>query len=75
MMRAVEIDPQFALAHKSLYFFGGREHRHKKNLQRAFELSGRLASDDRLIARGDYYPKDQGRLGKGHRILQRALGP
>ena len=76
LLKAVELDPEFALAYENLYLkssFGGREHERKKYLEKAFALSGRLPDKDRLRTRADYYKECHGNWGKAAKTYEQFL--
>jgi tetratricopeptide (TPR) repeat protein len=58
MERAIAIDPDFAMAYRSLAMsYGGLGYysEYRKNLQKAFDLSDRVSDRERYIIQGDYY--------------------
>jgi tetratricopeptide (TPR) repeat protein len=76
LRKAVEIDPEFALAYASLYVqsnYGGREHTRKKYLEKAFEKSGRLPDKQRLRTRADYYRECRGNWDKAAKAFKEIL--
>ena len=61
MQKAIEIDPSFAMAYRSLamsYSNLGYEIEKKKYLRKAFELTGRLSERERYLIQGDYYREE-----------------
>jgi tetratricopeptide (TPR) repeat protein/TolB-like protein len=58
MERAVAIDPEFAMAYRSMamtYFNLGYDSASKKYLQKAFELTDRLSDRERHLIQGEFY--------------------
>jgi len=58
MERALEIDPEFALAYRSMgaaYGSMGYAAKNKEYYQKAFELSDRLPDKERYFIQGDFY--------------------
>ena len=67
--RAVELDPQFAMAYDGLgssYFHLNEFTRSLQNFQKAMDLSNRVSERERLILRAHYY-------GEGYENVQLAL--
>jgi tetratricopeptide (TPR) repeat protein len=58
MEKAVEIDPEFAMAYRSMAVANGNignSDEHKKNIEKALELSDRTSDRERYLIQGDYY--------------------
>jgi tetratricopeptide (TPR) repeat protein len=58
MQKAIEIDPSFAMAYRSMAMsFGnlGYSVEERKHLQKAFELTDRLSDRERYLIQGDFY--------------------
>nr|NIN91575.1 tetratricopeptide repeat protein [bacterium] len=58
MQKAIEIDPSFAMAYRSMAMsFGnlGYGVEERKHLQKAFELTNRLSDRERYLIQGDFY--------------------
>lgn len=67
MKKAVEIDPGFAMAYRSLsvsYGNLGFDAEARQNLEKAFELTGRLPERERYLIQGDFYSDSEKRFGK-----------
>jgi len=61
MQKAIEIDPGFAMAYRSLamsYSNLGYEAEKEKYLRKAFELTDRLSERERYLIQGDYYREE-----------------
>jgi len=62
MKRAVEIDPEFAMAYRSMamsYSNLGYSSEYRKHLQKAFELRERLSDKERYLIQGDFYRRSE----------------
>jgi serine/threonine protein kinase/Tfp pilus assembly protein PilF len=62
MEKAVAIDPEFAMAYRSMattYGNLGYISEEKKYLQKAFELTDRLSDRERYLIRGEFYRKSE----------------
>jgi len=56
--KAVEIDPDFAMAHRAMAAANkniGNNDEHNKNIEKALELSDRASDRERYLIQGDYY--------------------
>ncbi len=76
MQEALEIDPDFAMAHRSLAVsFGnmGRRPGRNRAVQKAFELSDRVSERERLAIRGDYYMTSRQTYDRAIESYQRLL--
>ncbi len=61
MQKAIEIDPSFAMAFRSLamsYSNLGYETEKKKYIRKAFELTDKLSERERYLIQGDYYREE-----------------
>ncbi|MDH4271910.1 MAG: tetratricopeptide repeat protein [Candidatus Aminicenantes bacterium] len=73
--KAVELDPDFALAYWKLstaHGDAGRKAESEKCLQKAFELIGRTSDKDRLLIEGDYYAS-KGKISESIAAYQKRL--
>ena len=71
LLRAVEIDPNFASAYASLgstYFNLGETRRATENVERAYELSDRASARQRFYIRGLYYAAATGETEKAIQV-------
>jgi tetratricopeptide (TPR) repeat protein len=76
LVKAVEVDPDFALAYESLYQqsgYGRREAEREKYLRKAFELSSRLPEKERLLTQSDYYRESQGDWDRAAEACEKLL--
>ena len=67
MKKAVEVDPGFAMAYRSLsvsYGNLGFDAEARQNLEKAFELTGRLSERERYLIQGDFYSDSEMTFGK-----------
>jgi serine/threonine protein kinase/predicted Zn-dependent protease len=74
--KAVAIDPDFAMAYRSLamaYGNLGYDSEMKENLQKAFDLSDRVSDKERYIIQGDYYMGSDKTLEKAVSVYQDLL--
>jgi tetratricopeptide (TPR) repeat protein/tRNA A-37 threonylcarbamoyl transferase component Bud32 len=76
MQEVLEIDPDFAMAHRSLavsYGNMGRRPGRNRAVQKAFELSDRVSERERLAIRGDYYMTSRQTYDRAIESYQRLL--
>jgi len=76
MLKAVEIDPDFAMAYRSLasaYGNMGFRPARKNTLQKAFELRDRVSERERYLIEGDYYWSSEKTLDKAIEAFERLL--
>ncbi len=76
MRAALEIDPEFAMAHRSLgvsYSNMGRRPARNRSIQKAFELSDRVSERERLAIHGDYYMSSRQTYDQAIESYQRLL--
>jgi len=62
MEKAVAIDPEFAMAYRSMamaYGNLGYRSEHRKYIQKAFELTDRLSDKERYLIKGDFYRQSE----------------
>lgn len=72
--RAIEIDPEFAMAYRRLAaMLGGRREEQIAAATRAFELRDRLTELERLLAEAYYYSSVVGDLTAGIRAYERMI--
>jgi len=70
--RAIELDPDFALAYASMgsaYWNRGEYEMAEQSLQRAFALSGRVSEREKLNISGYYWARAAGDLEKGRQTF------
>jgi tetratricopeptide (TPR) repeat protein len=75
-LRAVELDPNFAMAHARLgvvYVNSGQVAKANKYFARAYELSQHVSERERLYIAGHYYENVTGNLPKVIETLQEAI--
>jgi eukaryotic-like serine/threonine-protein kinase len=75
-LRAVELDPNFAMAHARLgvvYINSGQVAKATKYFARAYELSQHVSERERLYIAGHYYENVTGNLPKVIETLQEAI--
>ena len=76
MERAIELDPEFAMAYRSMGLsYGSRRFyaEGKKYIQKAVELSERLPERERYIILGDYYRTSENTYDKAMEAYKRLL--
>ncbi len=76
IQEALEIDPDFAMAHRSLavsYGNMGRQPARNRAVQKAFELSDQVSERERLAIRGDYYMSSRQTYDRAIESYQRLL--
>jgi len=73
LTRAVELDPNFAVAYASLgltYYNLGEGARGSDSLKKAYELRNRVSERERLLIESSYYMQTTGELEKAERQLE-----
>jgi serine/threonine protein kinase/Tfp pilus assembly protein PilF len=76
MEKAIAIDPNFAMAYRSLaiaYGNQGSSSERARNLQKAFELSARTSERERYIIEGDYYLQWEKTYDKAVEVYKKLL--
>jgi serine/threonine protein kinase/Tfp pilus assembly protein PilF len=76
MEKAIAIDPNFAMAYRSLaiaYGNQGSSSERARYLQKAFELSARASERERYIIEGDYYLQSEKTYDKAVEIYKKLL--
>ncbi len=76
MKQAVEIDPGFAMAYRSLsvsYKNLGFDTEARQYLEKAFELAGRLSERERYLIQGDFYRDSEKTFGKAIEAFDKLL--
>jgi serine/threonine protein kinase/tetratricopeptide (TPR) repeat protein len=76
MQEAIVIDPDFAMAYRSLavsYGNMGRQPARNNAVKRAYELSDRVSERERLAIQGDYYMSSRQTYDKAIEAYQRLL--
>jgi serine/threonine protein kinase/Flp pilus assembly protein TadD len=76
MEKAIAIDPNFAMAYRSLamsYGNQGSDSESKKYLQKAFELSSKVSERERYIIQGDYYLQSEKTFDKATEVYTKLL--
>jgi len=74
--KAVEIDPEFAMAYRGLAVANGNignNDEHKKNMEKAFEMSDRISDRERYLIQGDYYRTSEETYDKAIEAYTRLL--
>jgi len=76
MERAVAIDPEFAMAYRSMasaYGNMGNKSEAKKNIQKALELTDRLSEREKLLIQADFYRQSEKTFNKAIEAYNKLL--
>jgi len=76
MKRAIEIDPGFAMAYRSMamsYVSLGHRAEYRKNLEKAFKLRDRLMDRERYLIQGDFYKSSEKTFDKAIETYNKLL--
>ena len=76
MEEALSIDPEFAMAYRSLamsYGNIGFRPKRRENIEKALEFSGRLPKKERFLIEGDYYSESEKTLDKSIEAYKQLL--
>ncbi len=76
MQKAIEIDPEFAMAYRSIavsYNNMKRPEEKRNNLERAYELSGRVSERERYLIQAEYFRADESTWDKSREAYESLL--
>ncbi len=73
MQRAITIDPEFAMAYRSLADSSMNESERRKYLQKAFELSDRLSDREKYTIQGDFYMQSEKKYDKAIEAYEKLI--
>jgi tetratricopeptide (TPR) repeat protein/predicted Ser/Thr protein kinase len=76
MQKAIEIDPEFAMAYRSIAMSHsniGRKEEKRSNLERAYELSGRVSEREHYLIQAEYFRLDERTWDKSREAYESLL--